>query len=150
MFRHRSDVARRPAIGDDERVGKRRTAFEIDGHDVFRFVVIEGFEDAVEQRALRLGGLRCGFLGRAFGGGGFAGQDCILSRRVNCAVILTWRNRAHQGLIAQGGLANCGGAFGIARPIDERDGGRFRIGKPVRRKYTRAVEPQQRFRVQRG
>ncbi|HEY5237935.1 MAG TPA: hypothetical protein VIJ62_06090 [Rhizomicrobium sp.] len=47
-------MPRRTPIGDDERIGKRRAAFQIDGDNLFGFVVVKGFENAVEQRVLRL------------------------------------------------------------------------------------------------
>ena len=49
MFGDGRDMARRPAGGDDERIGQRRAAFQIDRHDVFGLVLIQRFDDAFQD-----------------------------------------------------------------------------------------------------
>ncbi len=48
MFGDRTHMPLRPAIGDDNGIGQRRAAFEVDRYDVFRLVVVEGNQNAGE------------------------------------------------------------------------------------------------------
>ena len=49
LVRDRSHVALRPARGDDHRVCDFRLAGEVDGDDLFRLVVVQLFENDVED-----------------------------------------------------------------------------------------------------
>ena len=48
-------MTRRPSRGEHKRVGQGRTSGEINGDEVFSFVVFEGRPDSGEQRRLKLG-----------------------------------------------------------------------------------------------
>jgi hypothetical protein len=82
MLGNRAYVTLRTAIGDDDGIGERRTAFEVDRYDVFGFVVVEGNQDAGEERGLL--GLGCA-MGRDFrrrlGGAGLTRGNAILRFR---------------------------------------------------------------------
>ena len=56
-------MPRRAASGDDDRIGERRAALQIDGHDLFGLVVVERFEDAREQRGRPHTGAGAAFAG---------------------------------------------------------------------------------------
>ena len=58
----------RAAARNDDGVRQRRATFEVDRHDVFRLVVVEGSKDAGEERLLLgRGSLRCALLGSLAG-----------------------------------------------------------------------------------
>jgi hypothetical protein len=72
MFRHSGDMARGTSRSDHGGVAQGGAAFQIDGDDILRLVVLQRGQDALEQIALRRGFLGGGwFAGNGFLGGGF-------------------------------------------------------------------------------
>jgi len=90
VFRHGADMARGTPRGDHRGVAQGGAAFQIDGDDILRLVILQRRQDALEQIALRrglLGGRRLlgdwfldsRFLGDGFFDGlfGFLGRDFL-------------------------------------------------------------------------
>jgi len=70
MIGHGADMARGTAARDHRGIAQRRAAFQVDGDDIFRLVVVQRDQDALEQIALRRGLLGGGW----FAGNGFLGR----------------------------------------------------------------------------
>src|ERR1700678_172094 len=69
MFGDRGHVTGRAAPRNENGCRPCRATVEVDRHDVFRLVVVEGRKDAGEERELLLGrgGLRCALFGSLAG-----------------------------------------------------------------------------------